>query len=188
MRQAFVGLLNDALSGRQDSLDAGPRDQPPKLRAGATKKCRLIARKLIHIEHLHTCADSGARKISKKSRARHKNEEGDFRMKNLLRRSVAFIGVISCSALSTAAFAQSCTTHGESPMLAEMVSSGNLPPVNDRLPAEPLLVEVTEQIGVYGGKMVDSTGGNRLAEFRHFGYEPLVRWSVLQFRYYSNGW
>jgi peptide/nickel transport system substrate-binding protein len=63
-------------------------------------------------------------------------------------------------------------------MLADMVSSGKLPPVNDRLPAEPLLVEVTEQIGVYGGKMVDSTGGNRLAEFRHFGYEPLVRWSV----------
>jgi peptide/nickel transport system substrate-binding protein len=99
-------------------------------------------------------------------------------MKNLLRRGVAFAGVISCSALSTAAFAQNCTTHGESPMLADMVSSGNLPPVNDRLPAEPLLVEVTEQIGVYGGKMVDSTGGNRLAEFRHFGYEPLVRWSV----------
>jgi peptide/nickel transport system substrate-binding protein len=99
-------------------------------------------------------------------------------MKNLLRRGIAFVGVISCSALSTAAFAQNCTTHGESPMLADMVSSGNLPPVNDRLPAEPLLVEVTEQIGVYGGKMVDSTGGNRLAEFRHFGYEPLVRWSV----------
>jgi peptide/nickel transport system substrate-binding protein len=99
-------------------------------------------------------------------------------MKNLLRRGIAFVGVISCSALSTAAFAQNCTTHGESPMLADMVSSGKLPPVNDRLPAEPLLVEVTEQIGVYGGKMVDSTGGNRLAEFRHFGYEPLVRWSV----------
>ena len=26
--------------------------------------------------------------------------------------------------------------------------------------------------------MVDTTGGNRLAEFRHYGYEPLVRWSV----------
>jgi len=127
---------------------------------------------------MHTCADSGGRKISKKGRARHKNEEGDFRMKNLLRRSVAFVGVISCSALSTAAFAQSCTTHGESPMLADMVSSGNLPPVNDRLPAEPLLVEVAERIGDYGGTMVDTTGGNRLAEFRHFGYEPLVRWSI----------
>ena len=63
-------------------------------------------------------------------------------------------------------------------MLADAVASGALPAVADRLPMSPLVSDVAEQIGVYGGKMVDSTGGNRLAEFRHFGYEPLVRWSV----------
>ncbi|MEL0221492.1 MAG: ABC transporter substrate-binding protein, partial [Deltaproteobacteria bacterium] len=63
-------------------------------------------------------------------------------------------------------------------MLASAVASGALPEVGDRVPEEPLVVEVAEQIGVYGGTMVDTTGGNRLAEFRHFGYEPLVRWSV----------
>ncbi|MGA1136840.1 MAG: ABC transporter substrate-binding protein, partial [bacterium] len=63
-------------------------------------------------------------------------------------------------------------------MLANAVASGALPAVGDRVPDEPLVVEVAEQIGVYGGTMVDTTGGNRLAEFRHFGYEPLVRWSV----------
>ena len=63
-------------------------------------------------------------------------------------------------------------------MLAERVASGVLPPVAERLPAEPLIVEVAEEIGSYGGEMVDTTLGQRLAEFRHFGYEPLVRWSV----------
>ena len=63
-------------------------------------------------------------------------------------------------------------------MLAEAVAAGALPAIGDRLPAEPLVVTPYEQVGVYGGTMVDTTGGNRLAEFRHFGYEPLVRWSV----------
>ncbi len=93
-----------------------------------------------------------------------------------------FLTVASCAAasfgLSSAAVAQTCSEYNESPMLAEIVAAGDLPPVGERLPAEPLVVEPAEQIGVYGGTMVDTTGGNRLAEFRHFGYEPLVRWSV----------
>ena len=80
--------------------------------------------------------------------------------------------------MMSAAAAQTCSEYNESPMLAERVANGDLPPVSERLPVEPLVVEPAEQIGVYGGTMVDTTGGNRLAEFRHFGYEPLVRWSV----------
>lgn len=80
--------------------------------------------------------------------------------------------------LAGAAVAQSCSVYTEAPMLAERVASGALPPVADRLPAEPLVVSVADRIGTYGGEMVDTTLGNRLAEFRHFGYEPLVRWSV----------
>jgi len=100
-------------------------------------------------------------------------------MKPMLRSSVAFAGAVACATLSTSAFAQTtCTSYNEAPMLADAVASGSLPAVGDRLPAEPMVVEVAEQIGVYGGTLVDSTGGNRLAEFRHFGYEPLVRWSV----------
>ena len=41
-------------------------------------------------------------------------------------------------------------TYNEAPMLAKMVSSGELPPVDDRLPVEPMVLEVAE-IGNYGG-------------------------------------
>lgn len=39
----------------------------------------------------------------------------------------------------------------EAPMLAEMVASGDLPPVEERLPVEPLVIEPAEQIGEHGG-------------------------------------
>src|SRR5688572_18982301 len=39
----------------------------------------------------------------------------------------------------------------EAPMLAEMVAAGELPPLEERLPAEPLVVEPIESIGEYGG-------------------------------------
>jgi peptide/nickel transport system substrate-binding protein len=39
----------------------------------------------------------------------------------------------------------------EAPMLAERVAAGELPPVEERLPDEPLVVEVVEELGRYGG-------------------------------------
>ena len=39
----------------------------------------------------------------------------------------------------------------EAPMLAEKVAAGELPPVEERLPAEPLVIPVTDSIGTYGG-------------------------------------
>jgi peptide/nickel transport system substrate-binding protein len=39
----------------------------------------------------------------------------------------------------------------EAPLLAEQVKTGKLPPVDRRLPAEPLVVPVVERIGQYGG-------------------------------------
>lgn len=41
----------------------------------------------------------------------------------------------------------------ESPMLAERVAAGELPPVEERLPPEPLVVEPTNMIGQYGGTL-----------------------------------
>ena len=40
---------------------------------------------------------------------------------------------------------------GESPMLAAMVKAGTLPPVEERLPPEPMVLEVVDEIGKYGG-------------------------------------
>jgi peptide/nickel transport system substrate-binding protein len=39
----------------------------------------------------------------------------------------------------------------EAPMLAEQVKAGKLPPVDQRLPADPLVVPVVERTGQYGG-------------------------------------
>ena len=41
--------------------------------------------------------------------------------------------------------------YNEAPMLSELVAAGKLPPVEDRLPLEPLVVEPVESIGKYGG-------------------------------------
>jgi peptide/nickel transport system substrate-binding protein len=71
-----------------------------------------------------------------------------------------------------------CETYNEAPMLAERVAAGDLPPVAERLPVNPRVVEPAEEIGQYGGQMFDLYNGGRLAEFRQFGYENLVRWSV----------
>ena len=39
----------------------------------------------------------------------------------------------------------------EAPMLAEKVAAGELPPVEERLPVDPLVIQPAEEIGQYGG-------------------------------------
>ena len=48
-------------------------------------------------------------------------------------------------------------TYQEAPMLAAMVEAGDLPPVDERLPSNPLVVEPFDSIGTYGGtvRMMD---------------------------------
>jgi peptide/nickel transport system substrate-binding protein len=70
-----------------------------------------------------------------------------------------------------------CEAYNEAPELAAMVEAGELPPIAERLPANPRVVEPAEGIGQYGGTLFDLYDGNRLAEFRKFGYENLVRWN-----------
>ena len=41
----------------------------------------------------------------------------------------------------------------EAPMLADMVASGALPAFDQRLPAEPMVLEVVDSIGEYGGTL-----------------------------------
>ncbi len=60
-------------------------------------------------------------------------------------------GAIVASVPSLSVFAKQEVTYQEAPMLAEMVTAGELPPVGERLPANPRVVPVREQIGQYGG-------------------------------------
>ena len=67
----------------------------------------------------------------------------------------------------------------EAPMLAEMVASGDLPPLAERLPVEPLVVEPVESLGKYGGIWRQAlVGGQDNAWLtRTISYEHLVRWT-----------
>ena len=43
------------------------------------------------------------------------------------------------------------TTFNQAPMLDALVASGELPPVDERLPDDPMVVEPIDEIGLYGG-------------------------------------
>ena len=92
------------------------------------------------------------------------------------------IGVAGCSAPAAQeapppAEAAPSSAH-ESPMLSEMVAAGALPPLAERLPADPLVVEPVDRIGSYGGDWhMALRGGSDNALFvRTIGYDYLVRW------------
>ena len=57
----------------------------------------------------------------------------------------------------------------EAPQLAELVKAGKLPPVKDRVPAEPLVLKPVHSVGNYGGTWRrgftgpgDNENGNRI--------------------------
>lgn len=59
--------------------------------------------------------------------------------------SVVLVVMLPASALGA--------TYQEAPSLAARVAAGELPPVEERLPLEPYVMEVTESIGRYGGTL-----------------------------------
>jgi peptide/nickel transport system substrate-binding protein len=69
--------------------------------------------------------------------------------------------------------------YGEAPMLAEMVQRGELPPVDERLPADPAVVDVVEEIGQYGGSWDRSfLGASDMSGPARITYDPPIRWNV----------
>ena len=67
----------------------------------------------------------------------------------------------------------------EAPMLAEQVAAGSLPPLEERLPANPKVVTPTESLGQYGGtwRMGLNGGQDNALLTRTMAYEHLVRWT-----------
>ncbi|MDE0142536.1 MAG: ABC transporter substrate-binding protein [Caldilineaceae bacterium] len=57
----------------------------------------------------------------------------------------------SAAESSEAAPAASSSQYSEAPMLADMVAAGDLPPVDERLPVNPMVMPVAEENGNYGG-------------------------------------
>ncbi len=69
--------------------------------------------------------------------------------------------------------------YNEAPMLAAQVGAGKLPPVDERLPENPLVLPVIEQIGKYGGTwrraysgMSDRWGPTKIVEEYFWEYDP----------------
>lgn len=60
---------------------------------------------------------------------------------------------IAASAPSLSVFAQDAMTYNEAPMLADLVASGDLPAVADRIPVNPRVVTPPDEVGQYGGTL-----------------------------------
>ncbi|KAB2865780.1 MAG: ABC transporter substrate-binding protein [Anaerolineae bacterium] len=102
-----------------------------------------------------------------------------------------FIGllvvVVCLSGFWTGASAQQ-GFYNEAPMLAERVAKGELLSVDERMPANPMIVQPVEQVGVYGGTLEipveDVMTTSRPSRF--IGYEQLLRWDAQWLRVVPN--
>lgn len=66
----------------------------------------------------------------------------------------------------------------EAPMLAEKVTAGQLPPVDERLPKDPLVIEPVEEVGQYGGTWHLLDPSIELSETSmNVGVEPFLKWN-----------
>ncbi len=101
-----------------------------------------------------------------------------------MRRGISF--TVGMAALAAAVFflsfsqpaCKSCWAFNEAPGLAKKVASGELPPVDKRLPAAPAVVTPVDRPGHYGGVWRRAyTGLSDLVGLRRILYDPLVRWS-----------
>lgn len=75
--------------------------------------------------------------------------------------------------------------YGEAPTLAAKVESGELPPVEERLPQSPMVL-ATEEIGKYGGTLRTTYYRSNEWLNRHIGHENLLRWNEDGSQYIAN--
>ena len=66
----------------------------------------------------------------------------------------------------------------EAPMLARLVAAGELPPLAERLPKNPAVVEPVDQPGRYGGAWRRYAIGDDSPGMGRLNYDPALRWSV----------
>jgi peptide/nickel transport system substrate-binding protein len=80
--------------------------------------------------------------------------------------------------LSVSANAQN-SGYQEAPQLRELAEADQLPPVHERLPSNPMVVEPVERVGEYGGTWRTALLGGEDGAWmvRTLGYENLVRWT-----------
>jgi len=70
-------------------------------------------------------------------------------------------------------------SYAQAPMLAERVEAGDLPPLEERLPPEPLVVQPVEEVGQYGGTWRMAIVGDDTGWFNMINMvEPFLRWNM----------
>ncbi len=91
---------------------------------------------------------------------------------------LAVFGLVLIFSLAITA-AQDMSSFGEAPMLASQVESGDLPPVEERLPSDPLMITPYERIGDYGGEWRSAMVGglDHIWMIRLMAYENLIRFT-----------
>lgn len=71
------------------------------------------------------------------------------------------------------------SSFSEAPMLATRVEAGELPPVEERLPRDPLVIEPTELIGEYGGVLRGAfTGPGDRPRYERWNNDYTVFWNT----------
>jgi len=75
----------------------------------------------------------------------------------------------------------------EAPTLRTMVAAGEIPPIEQRLPEEPLVVEPIEEIGKYGGTLKQChLGAGDATGWWRIGHEPLIYWDKDRLEFHAN--
>ena len=70
--------------------------------------------------------------------------------------------------------------YAESPKLADLVKGGKLPPVEQRLPAEPKVLKPISEVGKYGGTQRGPAYGPKIGQLDTHGLrrQPLLNWEM----------
>lgn len=85
------------------------------------------------------------------------SREGEILMKRFVKMFLAIlIGVSITISIISVSFAGE---YNEAPMLHELVKKGIIPPIEKRLPNNPMIVKPVEGVGIYGGTLKTATTG-----------------------------
>ena len=97
---------------------------------------------------------------------------------NVFMQRSRLMGLASAVALASMLAAAPALGQQQAPMLDELVASGALPPLEERLPANPLVVTPVESVGTYGGTWHSALRGGLDNAWiaRTVAYDGLVRY------------
>ncbi len=90
----------------------------------------------------------------------------------------ALAGVELQRELVAAATAPAPMSFNEAPELAQLVLGGKLPPVEERLPSEPLVIPVFDEIGKYGGDMRSAWTSRSVCNLERSARSALFRFNT----------